>query len=292
MKYAKKAAGFDKINIGDTIQSPITGDTYELKFIDDFNGDSLNTDWWTIHNMIYADAEEQVNIPENVEVSHSHLIIYGRKSGKKYTGKKHSGQTYTSFFTAGSIKSEHKKYFKFGRIEMLAKLPFSQGMWPAFWTMGENCRWPWGGEIDIMEMVGGTDKWNNYNRDAQYQAALHWCDPAMDPTDAWGEKASNLNIGNYELPGRMKGEKLADHYHVIGIEWTEKRIQPYIDNIPFGGFDIDKDETMREAFFENHFLILNLAIGGSWAGSPDSFSPSVWPQKYMVDWIKVWQIKE
>ncbi|OJU13364.1 MAG: hypothetical protein BGN88_06780 [Clostridiales bacterium 43-6] len=292
MEQAKRAAGFEKITIGDTIQSPISGETYELKFIDNFDGDSLNMDWWSYNPMVFDNMEEEVYLPENVTVEDSHLILTARKTEEEYTGHKHGNVPYTSHYTSGAIKSQGKVAFKFGRIEMLARLPYSQGMWPAFWMMGEARGWPWGGEIDIMEMVGGTDQWNNFNRDGTISAALHWCDPDLEPKDAWGGKASHSGAGKYDMPGKMEGEKLADAYHVIGIEWTDKKITAYIDDIPYGSHDIDQDPTMREAFFKEHFMLLNLAVGGGWAGSPDSYSPTVWPQKYMIDWVKVWQIKE
>ena len=281
------ALGHNIKTIGATVKSPNTNTTYKLVFIDDFNGTALNSDNWTVFTKNYNAAEEQVNIPENIEVKGGYLYIHGKKESVSRSGQATDGSWHTSNYTGGAINSNGKKTFQFGRIEMKATMPYSQGMWPAFWTMGVKRGWPWGGEIDIVEMVGGNDQWNNKNRDGQVHSGIHWCRPEATSDTAYSSDHKSTG-GEFDIPERYMGGKLADDYHVFGVEWTSTSMMFYLDDVMFKEISIT-DTTMREAFFQKHFMIINLAIGGSWAGSPDSHSKTVWPQKLMVDWVKVWQ---
>ena len=219
------------------------------------------------------------------------LNIFGKKESQKYTGDAESWETpKTSYFTGGAINSNGKKTFKYGRLEIYCRIPYSYGMWPAFWTMGTQRGWPWGGEIDIMEFVGGVDQWNNY-RDDEYHCGLHWADPNTPSNEAWGG-SGHLTQGfgrNFEIPnGPSQGAKLHDKWRVCGLEWNDKKMYTYCDDVKIGEIDITQN-TMREAFHQTHYIILNLVMGGSWAGTPNEAKGTVFPQNFQVDWVKVWQ---
>ncbi|MBQ2676070.1 MAG: family 16 glycosylhydrolase [Clostridia bacterium] len=296
----------DVKNVGSTMVSPITNSTYKLNFIDDFGGTSLNTSNWTVFTRNYNSSEQSVNCAKNIVVENNMLNILGLKETTQYTGSAESWETpKTSYFTGGAINSNGKKTFKYGRMEIYCKIPYSYGMWPAFWTQGVNRGWPWCGEIDIMEFVGGTDQWGNY-RDDEYNSGLHWCDPTLgsdkawstnltvtssSSNDLWNSTTSKLSTGGgkFEIPnGPSKGAKLNDAWRVCGIEWTPEKMYFYCDNTVYFTVDITKT-SMREAFHQNHYIILNLVMGGSWAGTPDVAKGTVFPQKFMIDWVKVWQ---
>ena len=297
--------GADKKTVGDTNVSPISGKIYTLKWLDDFSGESLSMDNWT-HQTRSSKPQIFVQRPQNVEVKDGSLHLIVRKEDQQYTGDIEPWITedkrVTSDYTAGGINSKDKQAFQYGRFEIRAKLPYSYSLWPAFWTMGVKRGWPWGGEIDIAEFVGGTK--DGQYRDAEYHSCLHWSDPAVPNERAWGtnkyipqdapDSLWNLTDtkmyhgAQFRLPSYAegKGEKLADAWHVYGMEWTDKEIKFYCDDTVFHTVDITKT-SMREAYHQPHYIILNNHLGGDWPGFPNE--KTVLPQEFVIDWVKVWQ---
>ena len=293
---AKKILGFGEKTLGDQVVSPFTGKTYELKFIDDFEGDTLNEKNWSYDERNAQNGELQAYRRKNIVVRNGLLEITGKKE-KEYGKVDGSDEIIEHEYTSGKIISRGKVEYQYGRFEMYGKLPEGQGMWPAFWTLGSKRGWPWGGEIDIMEMVGGDDQWGNKNRDGQNLYSLHWADPDVTPEDAWhtGKGTQHKLFGKYDLPGRAKGDKLGDEYHLYGVEWLPDRIIAYFDDQKVSEVDIT-DPTMREAYHQPHYMLINLAIGGVWALGFDwegnYIHEDTLPQKLLVDWVKVWQEKK
>ncbi|MBQ2676305.1 MAG: glycoside hydrolase family 16 protein [Clostridia bacterium] len=276
--------------------SKFTGLEYELKFIDDFDGDELNLDNWTVYNQIYNSWEEQANIPENVYVKDGSLFIKGTRDDKVHHAHHDYFEDNESDLIGGSVRSDNKVEFCYGRLEIKAKYPYSYGMWPCFWTMGTDRGWPWGGEIDIAEFVGGVDQWNNY-RDDEYSCGLHWADPDTTPEDAWSGKGHlATSIGKLKMSRDLpnvpeRTARLNDDWHIYGLEWTKDKMICYFDDVKVGEIDIT-DPTMRFAFHRNHYIILNFGMGGSWAGTPNEEKGTVFPQYLQIDWVKIWQTTE
>ncbi|MBN2175353.1 MAG: family 16 glycosylhydrolase [Bacteroidales bacterium] len=174
-------------------------------------------------------------------------------------------------YTSGRIKTENKFDFQYGRIEARIKMPYGQGMWAAFWMLGANnstVGWPECGEIDIAEMVGGT------NNDNTCHSTLHW--------DNAGENAQ------YGQSYSLNSGILADNFHVYAVEWNEQKITAYIDDIQYFEADITPGDLSE--FHNNFFIILNLAVGGTWPGNPDA--STVFPQSMQVDYIRVYQLEK
>jgi len=148
------------------------------------------------------------------------------------------------------------------------KLPQGQGIWPAFWTLGNDIDkttiWPNSGEIDIMEFIGKEPN-NIYN-------TVH------------GPGYSGANgVGTHtELPQGT----LQNDFHVYAIEWDESEIRWYIDDTQT--FKITKDDVPGEWVFDHpFFIILNVAVGGGWPGYPTTLT--VFPQQLLVDYVRVYQ---
>ncbi len=293
------ALGSNLKTVGDKLNSPISNEEYKLVWIDDFEGDKLDESNWSYFTRNYNQAEESVNRKENIEVSNGTLNIYARLEDQEYTGDAESWETpKVSNLTSGAINTQGKQSFQYGRLEIKCKIPYSYGMWAAFWTMGENKGWPWCGETDIMEFVGGT-AWGN-DRDNEYHSGLHWCDPDLSSDYAWST-STNVGVldteeGDLPLTSKLgcggefeladQSQKLNDEWHICGVEWTEKTMTFYCDDEEYLTIDITR-ESMRKAFHQPHYIILDLVMGGSWAGTPDE--STVFPQSLEVDWIKVWQ---
>jgi beta-glucanase (GH16 family) len=172
-------------------------------------------------------------------------------------------------YTSARITTQNKFDVQYGRIEARIKLPYGQGLWPAFWMLGanfSNVGWPYCGEIDIMEMVGGE------NKDNTCHATLHWWDDAQ-----------NLKA-DYGLSYTLPSGRFADDFHVFGISWNSQEIRAYVDDNEYFVADLTPAELSE--FRQNFFIILNVAVGGNWPGSPDA--TTVFPQTMQVDWIRVY----
>ena len=234
----------------------------KLSWKDDFAGDALNTADWTfeIGNGVdgWGNAELQYYKKENTSVKDGYLTITAQKEA-------FGGYQYTS----SRIKTQYNKSFKYGRIDIRAKLPKGQGIWPALWMLGANIddvKWPYSGEIDIMELVGGGP-----GKDNTVYGTIHF--------DNNGSYA-NISKG-YTLP---KGD-FSDKFHVFSILWDESKITWFVDDIEFHSQEISS--AARKEFQEPFFLLFNLAVGGRWPGSPDAATS--FPQKMVVDYVRVFQ---
>lgn len=206
--------------------------------------------WGNNELQYYTDRTDNANVGNGV------LTITARKED-------FGGRNYTS----ARITTQNKFDFKYGKIEARIKLPYGQGIWPAFWMLGANfgsAGWPSCGEIDIMEMVGGT------NNDNTTHSTLHWDNNGHQ---SYGE--------SYTLPSGI----LADDFHVFSLEWDEQKITSYIDDIQY--FVIDISPSFLSEFHNDFFIIMNVAVGGVWPGSPNA--STVFPQTMQVDYVRVYQ---
>lgn len=233
---------------------------WTLVWEDDFNGDSIDTNNWgyEIGKIRNNELQYYTNSSKNSYVKDSCLIIEGIRESYK-------GSDYTS----ASLNTLGKRDFLYGKIEMRARLPYGAGIWPAFWTLGTDigkCGWPKCGEIDIMELIGGNSR--NDTSDSRIHANIHYPDkkpPAPNNT--------------YSL----KDVKFADDFHIIGCIWEEKSISWYVDDDEYYSVDISEISE----FHKPQYILVNLAIGGNWPGSPDE--STVFPQKYYIDWIRYYK---
>lgn len=156
----------------------------------------------------------------------------------------------------------------YGRFEARAKMPYGQGLWPAFWMLGDDIdtvSWPACGEIDILETIG-TDITDNHG-------SLHA--PSFNPTAI------------YPLPD---GGSYADGFHVFAAEWEPGVVRFYVDDALYEtvtSAQADGGGAVWE--FDGHpfFLLVNVAVGGQWPGSPDN--TTVFPQTLQVDWVRVYE---
>jgi len=165
---------------------------------------------------------------------------------------------------SGSPSLFEKQY---GRFSARMKIPAGQGMWPAFWMLGNNIdsvSWPTCGEIDIMENVGNT--------------------PATDYGTLHGPNGNQeANLGGTTM---LPSGALSDDFHVYSVEWKAGEVDFLLDDtVYFTGTTAQFPGTF---VFDDHpfYMILNLAIGGSWPGSPDA--TTVFPAELLVDWVRVY----
>ena len=240
---------------------------YELVWSDEFNySGKPDPNVWTHETGAggWGNNEWQyyTDRPENARVEDGKLVIEARKED-------YEGSSYTS---ARLITYQSGVSFKYGKIEARIKLPYGQGIWPAFWMLGngifEGTPWPGCGEIDILEMIGGGT-----GRDDVAHGTVHW-------SDASGNHASYG--GSIQLDNGI----LADDYHTFSITWDASMIRWYMDGIQYHQVSIGVDHMSE--FHEEFFILLNLAVGGNWPGYPDA--STIFPQKMYVDYVRVYQL--
>lgn len=245
-------------------ESPLSRPGYTLAWQDEFNGSSLNLSDWTHEigtgcpNLCgWGNNELEYYRSENTTVDGGQLIIEAKQEN-------FGGKSYTS----SRIKTQAKQSFQYGRIDIRAKLPEGQGLWPALWMLGESITsvgWPRAGEIDIMEMVGGQEN--------RVLGTVHW-------------QAS----GGYSYQGgntTLSSGTFADEFHVFSIVWTANAIQWYLDDAatPFYSFSLAPAD--RSEFKAPFYFIFNVAVGGNLPGSPNASTQ--FPQTMVVDYVRVFE---
>lgn len=264
-KVAVEQNGKTPEPVDPTIKVP---EGYELVWNDEFDGDKLDTSSWThevqnsgwVNNELQNYVNGSFNGKRVTEVSDGILTITAFKDG----GKVYSGRIYANV----------NEGWKYGIFEARIKLPKGKGTWPAYWMMPANndfgkTPWPLCGEIDIMEEVG-------YNPD--YTSSSIHCE-SYNHTKGTQKTAERLTQG------------AQDDFHIYRLEWTEKGIYTYVDDVSLLSFPNDgKGNISTWPFDKPFYVILNLAWGGSWGGA-QGVDESVLPATMEVDYVRVFQKK-
>ena len=219
------------------------------------------------------------NRKENARVENGTLVIEGRKEkfrnpmynpNSKHWAKNREFAQYT----AASLITLNKASWLYGRIEVRAKMPRGKGVWPAIWMLGTNrtkIGWPKCGEIDIMEYVGKEPN-NIY-------ATVHW--PTND------DSASHKARKHQSQGGRFIADEPYKDFHLYAVQWYPDRMDFFFDENKYFTYKLDqagKDDN--NPFRKNQYLLINLALGGSWGGKIDN---SILPQKYLIDYVRVYR---
>jgi beta-glucanase (GH16 family) len=173
-------------------------------------------------------------------------------------------------YTSASIHTRGKHRWLYGRFDMRARFDVRPGLWPAFWTLGEARAWPGCGEIDIMEFYDGkllaNAAWQGRRR---YEAA-------------WDSTERPL--------GKFNDSAWAEKFHDWRMDWDHDRIRLYVDNELLNEIDVaaatNDDRERARPFREPHYILLNLAIGGTRGGDP---SATTFPARFEVDYVRVFQ---
>lgn len=244
--------------------TPMEYKGWNFFWADEFGGNELNLENWTQANRgNWYNNELQYYKPENTGVENGLLTITAKPE-----------LIYNHNYSSSRIWSEHNVFFKYGRIDIRAKLPFSQGLWPALWMMGENkdeVGWPECGEIDIMELrgaipnvVGATVHYRNAAGNHQYVVTNKY----------------TLSNGDF-----------SDEFHVFTMIWDEHKIKFFVDDNPYVTifFSSLNFNNNNNPFLKDFFILMNVAVGGNYGGNPDA--TTIWPQKMEVDYVRIFQKK-
>ena len=251
--------------------SAIRQPEWKLVWSDEFNGSNGSpidqSKWvsevggkgWGNHELEYYTSR-----PQNLYIQDGNLVIQARR--ENYAGLDRMSRNYTS----ARLKTAGKFSQAYGRFEARIKIPSGQGMWPAFWMLGDDIEtvgWPACGEIDIIENIG------------------------KEPSTVYGSIHGPGFVGDvgikarYTLPAKRR---FADDFHVFAVEWEPNAIRFYVDDDLYATRTrSDLRPGWKWVFDHPFFVILNLAVGGDWPGNPDS--STVFPQTMLVDYVRVYQ---
>jgi beta-glucanase (GH16 family) len=241
---------------------------WTLAWSDEFDKPGLpDAKKWTYETGFVRNHESQYYTKaraENARVENGILVIEGRKEAYKGPDGKDAQ------YTAASVTTEGLFETTYGRVEVRAKLPRGRGQWPAIWMLGTSIRsvgWPKCGEIDIMEFVGHEPE--------KVFATVHWLGADT------GKHAS--------LGGNLPKQKPSDDFHVYAVEWHADRMDFFYDETQYFTYPVAKaGADDKNPFHKPHYLLMNLAIGGSWGGQK-GIDDGAFPQRYEIDYVRVYK---
>jgi beta-glucanase (GH16 family) len=248
------------------VKKPFDSRRWELVWQDEFNVDGRpNPNKWSYEEGYIRNNEKQFYTKErleNAKVSGGKLTISALKDN--WNGKP---------ITSASLTTKGKYEFRYGRVEVRAKVPTGKGTWPAIWTLGTNIQeigWPRCGELDIMEYVG------------------------YDPNTIH----ANVHMEKYNhTKGTGKGNRISvpnvwNEFHVYAVDWTPGYVEFFVDDQRYFRFDREPNATNAEwPFDKDQYLILNLAIGGAWGGQ-QGVDESLFPHRFEIDYVRIFKEKK
>jgi beta-glucanase (GH16 family) len=248
---------------------------YRLVWADEFNTngapDARN---WTFERGFVRNRELQWYQPENASCENGLLIIEARRQSVQNsefdsTGTARKGSRSQAEYTSASLMTKGLHQWTYGRFEMRGRIDTRLGLWPAFWTLGSARRWPGCGEIDIMEFYRGkllaNACWRGTGRSAVW-------DDFKKPIEEFGDSA------------------WSSKFHVWRMDWDSNEIRIFVDDLLLNSIDLketfNQDIEKANPFREPHYMLLNLAIGGTNGGDP---SETGFPARFEVDYVRVYQ---
>ena len=241
---------------------------WALVWNDEFDGPALNLEKWSYeigghgwgNNELqyYSDDDSTAFIQDGKLVIRADLVPQGTGSADNLR-----------YFSSARLRTSGKGDWRYGRIEVKAKLALGQGIWPAIWMLPTDWMyggWPESGEIDIMEHVGYDP--------GRVHGSIH--------TGSYNHKINTQRGGSRLL------DKISSKFYVYAIEWYEDRIDFLIDDSKYFSFQNDgKNDFNTWPFNQRFHLLINIAVGGDWPGSPDETTQ--FPTEMELEYVRVYE---
>ena len=245
--------------------SPLSYPGKSMVWSDEFNQTSLDMNSWNYETGGYwfnNEIQYYRGGTANTALQNGKLVITAKK--ETYQNREH---------TSARLTTEGKVEYKYGRIDVRAKLPKGQGIWPAIWMLGDDMSsvgWPACGELDMMELLG--------HEPHKIHGSINY--------GPQGNSWAHTKTTSYSLP--VSEGDFSDKYHVFSVLWEENSIKYYVDDNLYATYN-PNNIAGGQAWRFNHpfFFILNIAVGGDWPGNPDQ--TTVFPQQMLIDYIRIFQ---
>jgi beta-glucanase (GH16 family) len=242
--------------------TPASYPGFTLAWSDEFDGPEMSSAVYTFeqgNNNGWGNEELEFYTSNNHFFEDGKLIIEARNEGTASA----------PYYTSARIITRGKKEFKYGRIDIRAKLPTAKGIWPALWMLGGNfgqVGWPACGEIDIMELVGQAPD--------RVVGSAHW--------------GSSFAVHKYKNSSySISPDTYDEEFHVFSLAWHPDYMAWYMDDQLYFTFTPADTEGQPWPFNNPFFFIFNVAVGGLWPGPPDA--STVFPQRMHIDYVRVFQ---
>ena len=241
---------------------------WNIVWQDEFDKDSLDLTKWSReiggHGWGNNELQFYTDSDSNSYVENGNLILKAQVVPQGIGSSK--GLRY---YSSARLRTYGKGDWKYGRIEVKAKVASGQGIWPAIWMLPTDWLfggWPSSGEIDIMEHVG-------YDLGVVH-GSVH--------TEAYNHKINTQ---------RSSAKKIANvdtEFHVYSIIWNKDKISFFIDDVQYFIFENDQQSNYKTWPFDQRFhLLINIAVGGDWPGNPDNSTN--FPRTMLVDYVRVYE---
>ncbi|HEY9118041.1 MAG TPA: glycoside hydrolase family 16 protein [Roseivirga sp.] len=239
----------------------------KLVWQDEFDGTALDTTKWTAYvgdgcpeicGFGNNELQYYTDEPANINLAHGILTITALADSFK-----------TRAYSSAKLVTKGKGDWKYGRMEVKARIPQGRGNWPAIWMLpSENTYggWPRSGEIDIMEHVG-YDQGNMHG-------TVH--------TESFNHRKGTQKGDSVQI------EDISSSFHVYAIEWTEDKIDFFMDDEKYHTFENTGNGSNDWPFDQSFYMILNLAIGGDWGGKM-GIANDIFPNRLEIDYVRVYQ---
>lgn len=251
--------------------------SYVLVFSQEFNdpGHPDETVWGYERGFV-RNREAQWYQPGNAEIRNGCLVIEARRERVKNSRNEKDSRDWRrrrefGEYTSSSLTTRGKREWLYGRFEMRARIDTRAGLWPAWWTLGAGGRrgWPACGEIDIMEYYDGF-------------LLANACWAKAGGGENWDAAPRTLD--------EFEDENWSKQFHVWRMDWTEESVLIHVDDRLMNTIALDHTTNPdgSNPFREPHYMIVNLAIGGTRGGDPDQ---TEFPARYEIDYIRVYQKK-
>jgi len=253
---------------------------YQLAWADEFNATGKpDAEFWSYEAGFVRNEELQWYQKDNASLKNGLLHIESRLEEVKndrFVTKSKNWKKNREFanYTSSSINTKGKYNFKYGILEVRAKIDTARGMWPAIWTLGIDKPWPSNGEIDIMEFYLVNNK------------------SSILANAAWKSESEYVTWNSKKIPFSeflSNDPDWPNKFHIWKMDWTEESIKIYLDDKLLTEIDLTKTQNPDgfNPFHQPHYILLNLAIGGN-GGDP---AQTEFPKEYQVDYVRVFQKK-
>jgi len=254
-----------------TRHSSLATSSWILTWSDEFNsanGSAPDSTKWTYDlgggGWGNQELQSYTSRTQNVQIQNGNLVITALQ--ENYTGTDGIGRNYTS----ARLKTQNLFTQAYGRFEARIKIPKGQGIWPAFWMLGNDIKqngWPKCGEIDIMENIG--------REPGTIHGSLHGPSSVAHTSDL----TSTVSV--------PAGQNYPGDFHIYAIEWEPGTVRFYVDSNNYATFTQGQWPAGGQWVFDHpFFIIMNVAVGGVWPGSPDASTR--FPEQMLVDYVRVY----